>query len=37
VAGADLPIAIDPSRPDRAIVDWEAAAVAHADHDLSTQ
>ena len=37
VAGADLPIALDPSRPDRAIVDWEAAAVAHADHERSTQ
>ena len=30
VVGAELPIALDPSRPDRAIVDWEAAAVAHA-------
>ena len=37
VAGAELPIAMDPSRPDRAIVDWETAAVAHAADEQRTQ
>lgn len=37
VAGTNLPVAIDPSRPDRTIVDWEAAAVAHADREQPSQ